>query len=60
MKLKYYVEFTELIDKNGVNNMNEKELEEWSEKTKSHIKNLLEIGGVNIHGELKVEFDFEE
>lgn len=64
LKLKYYIEFSELVDKEVVTNMSEEAISKFKKATEEYFYKLLkvrvdEVTDVSVN-DLKVEFDLEE
>lgn len=58
MKLKYFVEFSEIIE--DVENIDSNTLSRISNEIKAHLYNYLKLGDFNLHNdEIKLEFDLE-
>lgn len=59
MELKYYIEFSELID--NPNDIKAVELAKISREIRSHLHKYLRLSGVELaNDEIKLEFDLEE
>lgn len=61
MLLKYFVEFAEVNESFGKDDLSEQELENITKEINNAIYDALTLAGFNIHEDkIKVEFDLEE
>lgn len=61
MKIKYYIEFEELIKESDLRDLSEEELTKLTGELKSCIETSLAMSGFNLsNNEIKLEFDLEE
>jgi len=61
LKLKYYIEFSELVDEEAITNMREEEVEKFKQKMHDYFFTILQPRTKTlITRDLKVEFDLEE
>lgn len=61
LKLKYYIEFSELVDEEAITNMTEEEVAKFKKQTEEYFFKILQPKTkILVTRDLKVKFDVEE